>query len=191
MSEFARAAADYAVETASGSVLSFEWVEQLARAFGLSRRETEIAVLELGMLPQRYLRNYGTLGIEGQLRLVRSHVAVIGLGGLGGFVVEGLARMGVGKLTLVDGDVFADHNLNRQLLSSEVVLDKRKAHVAVERVRQVNAAVEVAAHAVYASRENLDELLAGADVVVDALDRLPIRLTLQDVAARLNLPLKE
>jgi molybdopterin/thiamine biosynthesis adenylyltransferase len=189
VSEFARAVADYAVETASCSVLPFERVEQLASAFALSRRETEIAVLELDVLPQRYLRNYGTLGIDGQLELVRSHVAVIGLGGLGGFVVEGLARMGVGKLTVVDGDVFADHNLNRQLLSSETVLGKFKAHVAAERVRQVNAVVDVTAHTVYASQDNLEELLAGVDVVVDALDRLPIRLTLQDVAARLNLPM--
>jgi len=164
-------------------------VERLALAFGRSRREAEIAALELGVLPQRYLRNYGTLGIEGQLALVRAHVAVIGLGGLGGFVVEGLARMGVGKLTLVDGDVFNDHNLNRQLLSSEVLLGKPKAHAAAERVHQINGAIEVAAHVVYAGPQNLDELLAGVDVVVDALDRLPIRLVLQATAARLDLPM--
>jgi molybdopterin/thiamine biosynthesis adenylyltransferase len=189
VSDLAQAVVESATEGAGCSVLSFEGVEQLARAFGLSRREIEIAVLEQGVLPQRYLRNYGTLGIEGQLKLARSHVAVIGLGGLGGFVVEGLARMGVGELTLVDGDVFFDHNLNRQLLSSEAMLGKPKAQVAAERVRQVNMAVDVTAHSVYASRDNLDALLAGVDVVVDALDRLPIRLTLQAAAARLNVPM--
>jgi hypothetical protein len=116
--DLAQALAKYTIDAQVCRVLPFEHVVLLARDAGLTRREVEIAALERHVLPQRYLRNYGTLGIEGQLLLARSHVAVIGLGGLGGYVVEGLARMGVGKLTLVDGDVFFDHNLNRQLLSS-------------------------------------------------------------------------
>jgi molybdopterin/thiamine biosynthesis adenylyltransferase len=189
MSDLAQAVEEYAAAAQGCRVLAFERVAQLAQAFGRTRQEVEIAALELGVLPQRYLRNYGTLGIEGQLVLARSHAAVIGLGGLGGYVVEGLARMGVGKMTLVDGDFFFDHNLNRQLLSSEALLGEPKARAAAERVHQINGAIDVTVHAVYASRENLDELLAGADVVIDALDRLPIRLTLQDVAARLKLPM--
>lgn len=187
MSDFAQAVAKYAAVAQNCRVLAFEHVAQLAQVFGLTRREIEIAALELGVLPQRYLRNYGTLGIEGQLVLLRSHAAVIGLGGLGGYVVEGLARMGVGTLTLVDGDVFSDHNLNRQLLSSEVRLGEPKARAAAERVRQINGAIDVKVHAVYVNLENLDELLEGVDVVIDALDRLPIRLTLQEAAARLDL----
>jgi len=189
VSDLSQAVEKYAVVTQGCRVLSFEHTTLLSREFGLARRETEIVILEQGVLPQRYLRNYGTLGIEGQLALARAHVAVIGLGGLGGYVVEGLARLGVGTLTLVDGDVFCDHNLNRQLLSSEALLGEPKANAAAERVRQINGAIEVIAHAVFASQENLDELLKGTDVVIDALDRLPIRLTLQETAARLNLPM--
>lgn len=189
MADLAQEVAEYASVVQGCRVLAFEHVTRLAREHGLMRREVEIAVLELGVLPQRYLRNCGTLGVDGQLALLRSHAAVIGLGGLGGYVVEGLARMGVGKLTLVDGDVFFDHNLNRQLLSSELLLGESKVRVATERVRLINAAIDVTAHAVYASEENLDQLLVGVDVIVDALDRLPIRLTLQDVAARLKLPM--
>jgi molybdopterin/thiamine biosynthesis adenylyltransferase len=189
VSDIARSVLEYAAAAQGCRVLAFEHVELLAQELGLSRREVEIAALELDVLPQRYLRNYGTLGIEGQLVLARSHVAVVGLGGLGGYVVEGLARMGVGRLSLIDGDVFFDHNLNRQLLSSEARLGKPKAHAAAERVRQINGAVDVNVYDVYASRDNLGELLAGVDVVVDALDRLPIRLTLQDVAARLDIPM--
>jgi molybdopterin/thiamine biosynthesis adenylyltransferase len=187
--DLVQAVAKYATDAQGCRVLEFGHLARLAQEFGLPRREVEIAAMESGVLPQRYLRNYGTLGIEGQLALARAHVAVIGLGGLGGFVVEGLARMGIGRLTLVDGDVFFDHNLNRQLLSSEALLGTPKADAAAERVRQINGAIDVTAHAVYASEANLDELLAGVDVVVDALDRLPIRLTLQSVAARLNLPM--
>lgn len=189
MSDWSQQVNKYATVVQGCRVLVFEDLDRLAQDFGLSRRAAEIAALELGVLPQRYLRNYGTLGIEGQLVLACAHVAVIGLGGLGGFVVEGLARMGVGRLTLVDGDVFIDHNLNRQLLSSEDRLGKLKADAAAERVHQINAAVDVTSCAVYASQDNLNELLAGVDVVVDALDRLPIRITLQDMAARLNLPM--
>jgi molybdopterin/thiamine biosynthesis adenylyltransferase len=178
------------VEQSPGiQILGLEGIEALAGEYGLSRREVEMAVLELGILPRRYLRNYGTVGLDGQLALLRSSVAVIGLGGLGGYIVEGLARMGVGRLTLVDGDVFCDHNLNRQLLSSEENLGQPKALVASDRVHKINRATEVAHHSEYATRENLPEILLGVDVVVDALDRLTTRLMLQDVAGRLGLPM--
>jgi molybdopterin/thiamine biosynthesis adenylyltransferase len=157
--------------------------------YGLTRRETELALLEAGILPQRYLRNHGTVGVDGQLKLLRSSAAVIGLGGLGGYIVEGLARMGVGRLSLVDGDVFNDHNLNRQLLSSEENLGRTKAAVADERVRRINSAVETISYACYATCENLPEILSGMDVVVDALDCLTTRLMLQEVAGQLGVPM--
>jgi len=169
--------------------MSLECLDKLARDYDLSRREAEIAALELGILPRRYLRNYGTVGVDGQLELLRSCVAVIGLGGLGGYSVEGLARMGVGRLVLVDGDVFCDHNLNRQVLSQEDYLGRAKAEVAGERVREINGAVEVTLYDEYASRENLSDILRGVDVVVDALDRLPTRLMLQEMAAQAAVPL--
>ena len=178
------------VEKVAGiPTLSLRRVKEVAQDLGLSRREAEIAVLELGIVPRRYLRNHGTVGVEGQLALLRSRVAVIGLGGLGGYIVEGLARMGVGQLVLVDGDVFVDHNLNRQVLSQEAYLGRPKAEVAGERVRAVNPAVVVTTYVEYATRGNLTDILSGADVVVDALDRLPTRLVLQEVAARENVPM--
>jgi len=175
-------------EIAGISTLSLQHVQELAQGFA-SRREAEIAVLELGIVPRRYLRNHGTVGVEGQLALLRSRVAVIGLGGLGGYIVEGLARMGVGQLVLVDGDVFVDHNLNRQVLSQEAYLGRPKAEVASERVRAVNPATAVTTYGEYASRDNLPDILLGADVVVDALDRLPTRLMLQEAAAQAGVPM--
>jgi molybdopterin/thiamine biosynthesis adenylyltransferase len=111
------------------------------------------------------------------------------LGGLGGYVAEALARAGVGRLILIDGDVFEEHNLNRQLLSAEVRLGTAKVQAARERVAGINSAVEVRGHATRLTSENLPQLLEGADVVVDALDRLPIRLTLQAGARALGVPL--
>lgn len=170
-------------------VIPLPMLRELEQEFGLSRRMAELAALEAGVLPRRYLRSCGTVELAGQIKLLRSTVAVVGLGGLGGNVVEGLARMGVGRIIVVDGDTFADHNLNRQLLSSETALAQSKAEAARERVASINEAVEVEAHAVYLTQENLEKLLGGADVIVDALDRMPTRLMLQDGAQRLGIPL--
>jgi molybdopterin/thiamine biosynthesis adenylyltransferase len=164
-------------------------VHELAVAFDCPIREVELAALEAGIVPWRYLRNVGTIGLAGQATLLRATVAVVGLGGLGGYVTEALARMGVGRLILIDGDVFEDHNLNRQLLSAENKLGTPKAQAAQRRVGEINGAVEVIAHAEMLSAENLPDLLADADVVVDALDRLPVRFVLQDGARALGIPM--
>lgn len=178
------------VEEAGGvRVVTLTNVEQIEQEHGLSRRETEAALLEMGVLPRRYLRNWGTLGLDGQRTLFHSTVAVIGLGGLGGCVVECLARLGIGRLILVDGDVFVDHNLNRQVLSCEGNLGRPKAEVAAERVREINPALDVVAYTEYATGQTLPDMLSGANVAIDALDRLPARLVLQDAAALLGVPM--
>ena len=161
----------------------------LEAEYGLTRRQAEMAVLGLGILPQRYLRNYGNIGLQGQLTLLRSSVGVVGLGGLGGYIVDGLARLGVGRMVLVDGDVFCDHNLNRQVLSSEEHLGRSKAEIAGQRVHQVNRAVDVVSHSTQATGGNLPQILSGVDVLLDAVDRLPTRLMLQQVAAQLGVPM--
>lgn len=189
MCGLAELAERYVEEIQGQRTLSADRLRTVAEACGLSRHQAETGVLELGILPRRYARNVGTIGLDGQLALLRSRVAVVGLGGLGGFVVEGLSRMGIGHLVLIDGDVFIDHNLNRQLLSQESYLGRRKAEVAGERVRAINGAVEVTLHAEYATRESLSGQLAGVDVVVDALDRVHTRLTLQDAAAEADVPM--
>jgi len=170
-------------------LLSLADTQALVEEWGLSVRQVEMAALEARVLPARYARNLGTVGWDGQLRLLRATVAVIGCGGLGGWVVEGLARMGVGHLLLVDHDTFEENNLNRQLLCTEDTLGQSKVAAAQARVARVNRAVTVTAHPVQATAENLPALLAGAEVVVDALDTIPLRLTLQDVAAALGIPM--
>jgi molybdopterin/thiamine biosynthesis adenylyltransferase len=97
--------------------------------------------------------------------------------------------MGVGQLTLIDGDVFEATNLNRQLLSNGNNLGMGKAKVACQRIAEVNHAVRTVCHAAMLTRENVSRLLEGADVVVDALDRLPTRLVLQDGARDLGIPM--
>jgi molybdopterin/thiamine biosynthesis adenylyltransferase len=161
----------------------------LAEEFSRPARDVELAALEAGVMPRRYVRNLGTVGLAGQARLLRASVGVVGAGGLGGYVIEGLARMGVGRLVVIDGDVFEDHNLNRQLLSTQANLGHPKAEVARQRVSEVNSAVEAVAQTVLLSADNAAELLAGSDVIVDCLDRLTTRLVLQSAAEALGVPL--
>jgi molybdopterin/thiamine biosynthesis adenylyltransferase len=176
-------------QTVDGTrVIGLHQVHGLADAFG-TVRDVELAALDCGVAPARYARNLGTVGLEGQARLLRGSVGVVGLGGLGGYVVEVLARMGVGTMILIDGDVFEEHNLNRQLFGTLENLGVKKAQAACARVARVNAAVEPICHARTLTRQNLPELLDGADVVVDALDRLPRRLMLQEGVQELGIPL--
>jgi len=170
-------------------IIRLQQVRELAAESNCSIREIELAALKVDVVPWRYLRNLGTIGLEGQAKLLRSTVAIVGQGGLGGYVTEALARMGVGRLILIDGDVFEEHNFNRQLLSGEAKLGTTKIQSAQQRVAEINGAVEVVCHTVMLDGENLPQLLQGADVVVDALDRLPIRLVLQDGARALGIPM--
>ncbi|MBU1695979.1 MAG: ThiF family adenylyltransferase, partial [Proteobacteria bacterium] len=94
-------------------------------------------------IEERYDRNFNTLSLEEQKTLGTSKVVVIGLGGLGGSVCEMLARVGIGHLTLIDGDVFEASNLNRQLLSEEHLIGFPKAQAAKNRVNAINSEVIV------------------------------------------------
>ncbi len=152
-------------------------------------RRLEIDALRQGIVPHRYLRNMGTIGLEGQIRLLESTVAVAGAGGLGGWVVEGLARMGVGRLIVIDGDIFAENNLNRQALCTESELGRRKIEVAQQRVEKINSAVDCTGHFLRAGEGDFRKLLSGAEVAVDALDNMPSRFDLQRAAQALGIPM--
>ncbi len=170
-------------------LVSLSGVRQVASEMGVSLREVEIAALRERVMPARYLRNLGTVGWEGQIALLQSTVGVVGAGGLGGWIIEGLARMGVGRLIIIDGETFEENNLNRQALCTERNLGQPKIEAALRRVAEVNAAVQIAAHQVRVDEAQMVQLLRGAGVLVDALDALPTRLALQRAAQKLSLPL--
>ena len=131
---------------------------------------------------ERYLRNHDAISESEQAILATKRVLVVGCGGLGGMVIECLARIGVGYLRVVDGDVFEESNLNRQLLSSTMNLGRPKVLAAQQRIMAVNPLVEVDAVQADLAAENAMELLAGCDVAVDCLDNIPARLVLQQAA---------
>jgi molybdopterin/thiamine biosynthesis adenylyltransferase len=169
--------------------LSVANVLSLAGRSGASGREAEIAALENGIVPERYARNMRTFSLEDQAALLQARVGVVGLGGLGGTVVEVLARMGVGHLRLVDGDRFEDSNLNRQLLSTVEGLGQLKSEAARARVSRINPSVDVTALSEFVTAENAEAVLAGCDVVVDCLDTLRTRFVVEDACRRIGCPL--
>ncbi len=123
-------------------------------------------------MKNRYIRNEQMLSHEENLSLRKRKVAVVGCGGLGGHIIEMLARLGIGHLTLIDGDVFEPSNLNRQLLSLPDNLGKAKTAVAAERVSTVNPDLEVTTHQAFLTQDNARDLLQGHDVICDALDNI-------------------
>jgi len=141
------------------------------------------------MLDARYSRNIGSITEEENLSLADKRVLVAGCGGLGGYVIENLGRMGVGHITAVDYDVFEPTNLNRQLTSEAALMGVSKVKAAKARMQRVNPLVKVEALEVKISGENAKEIIAGHDVVVDALDSLPPRRALQNACEELGLPL--
>ena len=176
-------------ERADGDVVAWADHAEVMRRFGLDCPEAEEAILSAGFLPARYRRNRQTISIELQLRLHRSTVAVVGCGGLGGYVIEELARLGVGQLVAIDPDVFEEHNLNRQLLSSPAAIGQSKAQAAQRRVADINPGVVVRPVEVAFSPQTAAASFVGVDVVVDAADNVPIRLQLADACSGLKIPL--
>lgn len=138
---------------------------------------------------KRYSRNMNMLLPEENSSLSTFKVCVVGCGGLGGYIIEMLARLGIGHLTVVDGDVFDETNLNRQLLSDMNSLGKSKALVARDRVSNVNPLINVTAISERLTEKNGLEILAGHDVIVDALDSIDTRLLIQKQSEELNIPL--
>jgi molybdopterin/thiamine biosynthesis adenylyltransferase len=169
--------------------LAVQKVRELSRQTGMTGREIELAALENGFVPERYARNMRTFSLSDQATLLQSRAGVVGLGGLGGTVTEILARMGVGRLTLIDGDRFEDSNLNRQILSTIANLALPKAEAARHRVGQINPSVEVTVHACFLTAQNAADLLAGCQVVVDCLDNLHTRFEVEDACRRIRCPM--
>lgn len=140
-------------------------------------------------MEKRYERNIRMLSLEENESLKNYRVCVVGCGGLGGYIIEMLGRLGIGFITAVDGDVFEISNLNRQLLSNEITLGQRKAEVAKERMKVVNPLIQVEAICQRLTKENGKEILQGHHVIIDALDNIEGRLLLQDFAEELQIPL--
>lgn len=139
-------------------------------------------------LPARYTRNMSAISADECRLLAEKRVLVAGCGGLGGHVIDMLARLGVGALALVDADAFDETNLNRQLLANEKTLGCGKAAAAAAHIARVNGDVTAEAHEVMLTKANAHKLVAGCHCVVDAFDNVESRLILARAAHAEGVP---
>ena len=139
---------------------------------------------------EQFLRIQRFLGEERFQRLRRRRVIVVGLGAVGGHVVEGLARAGVSDLCLVDFDTIQPSNINRQILALTSTKGRPKTEVARERVLDINPNCRVEALQLFADNETIDQILAlRPDLLIDAIDSLNPKVQLLTEAYRRNIPI--
>lgn len=136
----------------------------------------------------RYDRNFNTFSASDQKSLSRTRVAIIGLGGLGGGVCEMLARIGIGHLHLIDGDVFDASNLNRQLLSREDLIGSSKATAAQQRVKAINSDISTSCLDRHVDASNLLDEIRNSHIAMDCLDSIDTRFELQNAANQAGIP---
>ncbi len=131
---------------------------------------------------------FAPLGPEGQRRLERSSVLLIGCGALGGSLAQILVRCGVGRLALVDRDLVELSNLPRQVLFEEQHVGRPKVEAAREVLERIGGPTRLEALAAHAGADNLEELAAGADLVLDGTDNLATRYLVNDLCVQRGLP---
>lgn len=179
----------YLQQQATGNIVSGKCLDEARTRFSLTHAEVERLALQFSLLPARYQRNQQAISIAQQRNLNASRVSVVGCGGLGGYILEQLARLGVGRIQIIDGDDFEEHNLNRQLYSSEQVLGESKVDVAARRIREINPATLVIPVKARLDSGNASRLLQDADVVADAVDNLDTRHLVAATCRELGLPM--
>lgn len=129
------------------------------------------------------------VGEEGMRKLKNARVAVFGIGGVGGYVVEALARSGVGALDLIDNDRVSLTNINRQIIAAHSTVGRYKADVARERVLDINPEIEVCVHKLFFMPETADRFdFYSYDYVVDAIDTVTGKIELVMQAERTHTP---
>ena len=141
-------------------------------------------------MDERHSRTAALLGQNAPDILKGKHVAVLGLGGVGSYLVEALARAGVGELTLIDKDVYSESNLNRQLYALPETVGLSKTAVAAARVNAVDASITLHTVDAFVLPENISALpLDGVDYIADAIDTVSAKLELATFAKKKGIPM--
>lgn len=136
-------------------------------------------------MADRFSRTALLLGDDAINKLKTKHVAVFGLGGVGGYVTEALARSGVGKITVTDNDVVSESNINRQIIALTSTVGKKKTELWKERIKDINPSAEVETLDMFVGRENADEIdFSAFDLVVDAVDTVTAKLVIIEKAKK-------
>jgi tRNA A37 threonylcarbamoyladenosine dehydratase len=127
---------------------------------------------------------------DGAEKLKNCHVAVFGVGGVGSYTVEALARTGIGKISLFDSDTVSETNINRQLIALHSTVGKLKTEVAKERIKDINPDCEVFSYPVFFTAENESDFdFTKFDYVVDAIDTVSSKILLAKICTENNIPI--
>lgn len=142
------------------------------------------------MAEERFSRSEALLGEGTTARLRGAHVAVLGLGGVGSYLTEALARMGVGELTLIDKDVYTESNLNRQLYALPATVGMKKTLVAAARIQEIDPSIRVNVCDAFVLPESLHTLpLEGVHYIADAIDTVSAKIALAFYAKEHRIPI--
>jgi molybdopterin-synthase adenylyltransferase len=131
----------------------------------------------------------GDIGINGQIKIKQSKVAVIGAGGLGCPILQYLTSVGVGTIGVIDFDTIEISNLHRQTLYNSDEVGKPKVEIAIQKLSKQNPQVKLIAHQVSLNEENAEAIISQYDIVVDGCDNFITRYTVNDICVKLNKPL--
>jgi len=140
-------------------------------------------------IKEEFSRTAAVIGEDGLEKLAKSRVAVFGIGGVGGYVCESLARSGVGAIDLFDMDTVSPTNINRQIIALHSTVGRYKTEVMPERILDINPECTVTEHRVFYMPENADEYdLSRYDFIVDAIDTVTAKIELAVRATSLSIP---
>jgi len=140
-------------------------------------------------MSEQFSRTEMLLGSEAVEKLKNARVAVFGIGGVGSYTVEALARAGVGALDLIDSDTVAKSNINRQIIALHSTVGRPKTEVAAERVRDIYPDCKVTCHNIFVLPETLEQFdLASYDYIVDAIDTVSAKIALAVAGEHMGVP---
>lgn len=141
-------------------------------------------------MSEQFSRTELLIGKEGIEKLSKSRVAVFGIGGVGGYVVEALVRSGIGAIDIIDNDTVCESNINRQIYATTKTLGKNKVDVAKERILEINPNIKVKTFQMFFTPQTADEFdFSNYDYIVDAIDTVVGKLSLIEKAKEFNIPI--
>lgn len=141
-------------------------------------------------MDEKFIRTAALIGDAGMERLFAARVAIFGIGGVGGYVAEALARSGISKLDLIDADTVSVSNINRQIIATEKTVGKSKTALMKERILDINGKAEVRTFELFFSEETADVFdFSEYDYVIDAIDTVKSKLELAERCRAAGVPL--
>lgn len=167
--------------------LSWQSEQEAYETFNYSYHDIEKIALKNNICPTRYQRNQNTISIIDQLKLLNSKICIIGAGGLGGYIIEELARIGIGNLTIFDFDTFEDHNLNRQLYATIDSLENSKINLVKTRIQAINPAINLTTVSEPFGINTNESYFKDVDIVIDALDNIQTKMSLANLCNKRSL----